>query len=153
MAADFIRKESIRLRVNAHNWEEAVRAVGRLMYQSGLVEEGYIDAMVDCVKQLGPYIVLAPGIALPHARPEDGGLKVGIGLITLSEAVPFGNVDNDPVDVVIGLASNDTSSHMGLLAQLSNFLEEEANIDFLRKAVDEETVFTFLNNYGKEEVQ
>lgn len=43
---------------------------------NGCIKESYIDAMVNTVKNMGPYIVIAPGIAMPHAAPEDGVLKL-----------------------------------------------------------------------------
>lgn len=38
-------------------------------------EKSYIDGMIDSVKEHGPYIVIAPNIALLHARTETGSKK------------------------------------------------------------------------------
>ncbi len=43
------------------------------------------------------HIVIAPGIALPHARPEDGVIDSTVAVVRLAEPVNFGNEDNDPV--------------------------------------------------------
>jgi PTS system ascorbate-specific IIA component len=55
------------------------------------------------LQELGPYAVIAPGIALLHARPDDGVLAPCLALITLSRAVEFGSEQNDPVDLVFAL--------------------------------------------------
>ena len=153
MTGPFLTRETVSLNVDASNWESAVRAVGDVMQKQGLVESRYIDSMVNVVKELGPYIVLAPGIALAHARPEDGALATGIGLVTLREPVAFGSVANDPVKIVIGLASTDNTSHIGLLKQICEFLEEDANVSILRNATDGEAVVALINGYGREKVK
>lgn len=144
-----IAKEDVLLNVAAADWQAAVRTVGALMHKRRLVEPRYIDAMVEVVKNLGPYIVLAPGIAFPHARPEDGALATGICLVTLKQPVAFGSQANDPVKVVIGLASTDSSSHIGLLSQLCAFLEKDANVSFIKAAADEAAVASLINKYGR----
>jgi mannitol operon transcriptional antiterminator len=153
MTRPLLRKEDVLLNVTARDWQNAVMKVGEVMEKQGLIENRYIDSMVKVVRELGPYIVLAPGIAFPHARPEDGALATGIGLITLSQPVPFGNVDNDPVKIVIGLAATDNTSHLGLLKQLCEFLEDDANIDTLKNATDGAKVAELINQYGKEEIK
>ena len=62
--------ERIILNVKVENWEEAIRAVGRVMVDTGVVEERYIDGMIKTTKELGAYIVIAPGVAIPHSRPD-----------------------------------------------------------------------------------
>ena len=61
--------------VKAENWEGAVRISGKLLLDKGLVEPQYIKVMINVMTELGPYLVVAPGVALPHARPEDGAKK------------------------------------------------------------------------------
>ena len=101
MLSDYITKDLVKLQVQVDDWEGAVRAGGQLLLDGGICEERYVDAMVDAVRRLGPYMVLAPGIALAHGRPEDGVLKAGMSIINLAEPVEFGSEANDPVYLVI----------------------------------------------------
>ena len=39
--------------------------------------------MINNVKEIGSYIVIAPKVAIPHARPEDGTNKLGISFLKL----------------------------------------------------------------------
>lgn len=139
MLSDYITKDMIRVQVEAVDWEGAVRAGGELLLQSGVCEARYVDAMVDAVRELGPYMVLAPGIALAHGRPEDGVIKVGMSIINLSKPVEFGNETNDPVYLVISFGGVDKESHIGMLQELAGFLMEENNQKLLKTAtsVDE----------------
>jgi mannitol operon transcriptional antiterminator len=112
------------------NWEEAVRSAGRLLVKCGFAEERYIEGMLSLTKELGPYIVLAPGIAIPHARPEEGAIKVGFAAITLNPPVNFGNEYNDPVYLVIGFCSPSPEAHVEMLMRFARILGEE---NFLEK--------------------
>ena len=134
MLSDYITKDLIRLQVKAADWESAVRTGGELLLTAGICEERYVDAMVDAVRELGPYMVLAPGIALAHGRPEDGVLKVGMSIINLSEPVEFGNEANDPVYLVISFGGVDKESHLKMLQELAGFLMDENNQTLLKTA-------------------
>ena len=104
--------------------------------------------MVDMVKQLGPYMVIAPGIALAHARPESGARRIGLTLITLATPVCFGNAVNDPVDIVVALAALDNNSHVQLLARLARFLDDETNLAALRQAKDPSQIVALVHTFA-----
>jgi mannitol/fructose-specific phosphotransferase system IIA component (Ntr-type) len=137
---DVLTKDLIRLQIPVENWQEAVQAAGNLMEQAGLCTSSYVDAMVQAVEQLGPYMVLAPGIALAHARPEDGMLKAGMSIVTLSTPVNFGSAANDPVGLVIGFGGVDKTAHVEMLRDLAIFLSNEDNQQMLKLATDVEAV-------------
>ena len=134
MLSDYITKDMIQLQVEVSDWEGAIRAGGALLLQAGICEGRYVDAMVDAVRELGPYMVLAPGIALAHGRPEDGVIKVGMSIINLLEPVEFGNEINDPVYLVISFGGVDKESHIGMLQELAGFLMDENNQELLKTA-------------------
>ncbi len=134
MLLDYITPELIELQVQAQDWQEAVRAGGRLLVESEICEPRYVDAMVAAVEDLGPYMVLAPGIALAHARPEDGMLKVGMSIINLAAPVEFGSEENDPVYLVISFGGIDKESHVQMLQTLAIFLMEDKNQELLKTA-------------------
>jgi len=81
---NILTEKAIRLKARAVDWQEAVRMGGELLVNAGFAKPSYIEAMVETVKQLGPYSVIAPGIAMPHARPEAGVIKPGLSLVTLA---------------------------------------------------------------------
>ena len=99
-----------------------------------VVEEHYGPAMIRTVEELGPYVAVAPGVAIPHARPEDGVLKVGISLAVLQNPVEFGSEENDPVDLLFGFASPDKDSHVDTIRDLVSFIQNAENLEALRAA-------------------
>lgn len=119
---DVVRPEVVRIGVEARTREEAIRAVGRILVECGIAEERYTDAMLSVCNQLGPYVVLVPGVAIPHAAPEDGALDIGLAIAVLAQPVRFGHAENDPVHTVIAFASPDQNQHIGVLSALARFL-------------------------------
>lgn len=143
--ADFLSEDLIQLQVSASSWEEAVRAGGALLLKAGVCEPRYIDAMVQVVRDLGPYMVLAPGIALAHARPEDGVKRIGLSIINLATPVEFGSEANDPVSLVISFAGLDKNSHIEMLQSLAVFLMDEANQKLLKESTSVDALMVAIN--------
>jgi len=117
--------EAIRLNVPAEDWRAAIRQAGGALVDAGTVAAPYIDEMIATVEQLGPYIVIAPGIALAHSRPSPSVNRAGLSWVTLATPVEFGNADNDPVRLVVGLAALDHDGHIDLMAALAETLSDE----------------------------
>lgn len=147
MLADYIDPNMIKLQVVADSWQDAVRQGGELLVSAGKCEDRYVDAMVEAVETMGPYMVLAPGLALAHARPEDGVLELGMSIITLKTPVEFGSELNDPVSLIISFGGVDKESHIGMLQSLARFLMVEENQEYLRQATSVAEVMETFNNY------
>ena len=142
-----IRENLVDVDVEVHDWEEAIRAAGKLMVDDGAVEPRFVDAMIRVKNEFGPYIVVAPGIALPHAKPEDGVIQASIAVIRLKNTVEFGNKDNDPVYLVVALAAVDNKQHIEGLRQLSGVLGDDNKIAAIKKAdTKEELLAIFWGN-------
>jgi ascorbate PTS system EIIA or EIIAB component len=138
-----------RVRCAAEDWREAVRTTLRPPVDAEAVTPGYVDQCVALVEEHGPYIVLAPGIALAHARPEDGVRRLAIAAVTLAAPVEFGHADNDPVDVVFAFGSPDADQHVGLLSQLARHLGTGL-ADRLRAAEDDPSAQNLLEEIADE---
>lgn len=89
--SEYLNKKTIKIKVECSTWEQVVREAGAILLENDKIEESYIDGMLKYIYKYGPYVVLMPGFALAHARPEDGVLEVGMSLITLKEPVKFGH--------------------------------------------------------------
>ena len=141
---DLIRENIVDVDVSVDDWQGAIRAAGKLLHEDGATEERFTDAMIRVAKEFGPYIVVAPGIALPHARPEDGVKKASIAVVRLKTPVNFGNEDNDPVYLVVALAAIDHKQHIEGLKQLSFVLGNPDKIKAIKAAeTKEELLKTF----------
>ncbi|WP_371362760.1 Transcriptional regulator ManR [Sporomusa rhizae] len=142
--SDLLTGDRIELDVEAADWKEAIRAAGQLLLKTGCVEDAYIQAMITVVTELGPYIVLWPGIALPHAGTESGVRQLGISLVRLKHPVCFGHPENDPVRMVIALAAVDSSSHVMALLELTSMLGNTEAVRILLSLQNSRQVEEFI---------
>lgn len=133
------------------DWKEAVRISGELLLQHGCIEPSYIEKMISTCKELGPYIAISPGVAIPHARPEDGAKKVCLSILVVKKGVNFGS-HNDPVYVLIAFSSPDKSSHIKVIQQLAKLMMEKGSeiVDRLKKVESEEDILKVLNDLVSE---
>jgi PTS system ascorbate-specific IIA component len=123
--SDFLPPGSITAGGQAADWREAVTLAGDLLVAQGVTTDVYTAEMIKAVEDLGPYIVIAPGFALAHARPSPAVLKTGISWVSLAEPVEFGNKENDPVRLVVGLAALDATAHIEIMSALADVLAED----------------------------
>ncbi len=145
----YLQEKNIRIKQEANDWEDAVRKSGQLLVDSGCAGEEYIEAIIEMVKRDGPYIVISPGLALPHARPEEGARREGISIVTLQEPVEFGHPENDPVDILVAFTGSDGDSHLEMLQALAGFLNQKENLEFLRQANSPREVIDYIKNREK----
>ncbi|MHB1394076.1 MAG: PTS sugar transporter subunit IIA [Clostridia bacterium] len=143
---EIIGKRNIRVMVEASDWEHAIHEAGMLLLQSGSIREKYIQKMIDSVKTLGPYIVIAPGIAIAHARPGEEVIKSDISIVTLKTPVNFGNKQNDPVSIVFAFAAEEDVKHLSNLAILAQLLSDGKKIDKIIKTDKEEELYKIINS-------
>ncbi len=146
--APLISRECAAVRVSLPAWQDAVRFAGRLLVQSQAAEEGYIKAMLRMTEEMGPYIVITPGIAIPHARPEEGALKVGFAAVQLDPPLPFGNPENDPVYLVIGFCTPDASAHVGLLSRIARLIGQHGFLEEVKAAQTVDELVELFNRPG-----
>lgn len=139
-----ITEDIVGAKVMADSWEDAVEYAGNLLSKAGKVEPAYITAMIKAIKEIGPYVVIAPGIALPHARPEDGVITPCLGVITLLRPVRFGHSQNDPVDLIFALGAADKNTHISALQQLATFLSDPSVLEAIRSATTGHALYEIL---------
>lgn len=142
--SDMLTPRTIALNVKVRNWTEAVRAAGELLVQEDKVEPRYVDAMIRMSREIGPYIVIAPGVALPHARPEDGVREACMSLVTLAPPVGFGNPNNDPVQLVVAFGSTDNKAHLGALSELARLLGDSDAVATMMGASSSDQVLALV---------
>ena len=141
---DIITLDNIQTNVEAKDWKDAVIKTGELLLKQGFVEKSYIDAMINKVEELGPYIVIAPHIAMPHARPEDGVNETSIAIVTLKEPLNFGHEKNDPVRLILALAAKDNEDHLETLANLMEILGDETKLANIMNSLSPEELYSYL---------
>jgi len=132
------------LGARADDWRAAVREAGRALARSGATRSEYADRMVGVIEEFGAYVVIAPGLALAHARPGPDVRREGLSVVTLARPVAFGHPHNDPVRVVIGLAVSNAEEHVASVAQLANAFNDPGVVGRLARATTADEVRELL---------
>ncbi|MDF2673121.1 MAG: BglG family transcription antiterminator [Clostridiales bacterium] len=140
---------TIKVNADCDNWIGAIKLGTDLLIENGCVEDRYYDAIINNFKEFGPYMVVAPGIVLSHARPENGVNKLSMSLITLKNPIEFGNKSNDPVKLIITLAASDNETHLKALSQLMDLFMNSEDMTQIFKASNKEDVIDIINKYSK----
>jgi Phosphotransferase system mannitol/fructose-specific IIA domain (Ntr-type) len=115
---------AVHLAAHASDWRDAVRLAGAALRRSGKTRDSYTQRMIQVIDDFGAYVVIAPGLALAHARPGPDVLGDGLSVVTLAEPVAFGHAHNDPVRVVVGLAVANPDAHVTSVASLANIFND-----------------------------
>ncbi|WP_410014435.1 PTS sugar transporter subunit IIA [Sodalis sp. C49] len=147
MLTDWINESNVRLINQAKDWQSAVALSVQPLIDQHAVESRYLQAIYAMHEQIGPYYVLGEGIAMPHARPEEGVIKTALSLVIVSQGVTFGSEDNDPVYVIFALAAVDSHSHIEMIASLSKLFCDEEAVNTLKHARDEQEILAILRHF------
>lgn len=147
MLSELLTKENIKLNVSARDWKEAVIASGSILENNNIIEHRYIEAAIKNVIDLGPYIVVTKGVAIPHANSSLGVNKTAISLVRLKVPVCFGNVDNDPVKYVFMLATVNSTSHLKALQDLVSLLDSKEFYNAIDQATLPDEIINYIKDY------
>lgn len=142
-----LREENIQVDVECEDWQEAVRKSGEILEEKGYIEQRYVDAMINSILEHGPYVVLSQGFAMPHAKVEEGGIRLGMSLIRLKNPVPFGIEELDPIEFVCCLSVVDHKSYLKAFFHLVNMLKNEDYKVLLREAKSAEEIAKIITKY------
>lgn len=146
--SDILKEENISLNQSASDWKEAIQISAKSLKDLGRINDDYTKAMTKSIENLGPYIILAPNVAMPHARPEDGVNKLGISITTFKEEVKFSQNERHKARLFITLAPKDKQSHLNALASLNQILSKKENIENIINATDKKVVLDIIKKHS-----
>nr|WP_254902581.1 PTS sugar transporter subunit IIA [Cedecea sp. NFIX57] len=139
--------QTIQLHDEVANWQQALEISARPLLDAGIIAPHYLTAIMQQHQKLGPYYVLAPGLAMPHARPEEGATGLGLSLLKLRQGVSFHSERNDPVDVIIMLAAPDSHSHIEMISALAELFSSDEDMALLHQANNLEEIQKIINRF------
>ncbi|MYL53847.1 PRD domain-containing protein [Pontibacillus yanchengensis] len=148
MLDELLTEDTIQFEQSITDWEQAIRQASQPLIHSGKITEDYVQAMIDNVYEHGPYIVIAPQIAIPHARPEAGVEKLGMSFLRVQEPVHFSEQEKHRANLIIVLAAIDNETHLQALSQLTTMLSEPENLEHLIQTNDSEEVINLVKQYS-----
>lgn len=136
MLTDLLTKEKIRFTNKELSWQEAIELAAQPLLDKHEIEERYIKAIIDKVEAFGPYIDLGLGIALPHARPEEGVKKLGMSFLRCEHPVKLMDDVKHEIKLFIVLAAIDNETHLRALSTLTKILSNKERLSQLLTATN-----------------
>lgn len=123
--------------------EEAIRACGRLMVESGYCTEGYVQGMIE--RNEGFPVAIGSHVAIPHGTNEAREFiqKTGLVVMTYPKGIVWGE-DEELVRLVIGIASKG-EEHLDILNRIVEVCESEEDTDALVDNATVEELYKKLN--------
>ena len=121
------------------DWQSAIRAGCEPLVASGAVDAAYADEIIASIEQYGPYIVIAPDIAMPHAQGNTASVH--------QTAVSFMKV-HEAVALFFTLASQNHEQHLENMSMLATMLDNEALIAELLTAQSNDDLRNIAAKYG-----
>lgn len=149
MLREFVEKKHVKFAKEAKNWREAVRMSCEVLEKDGTVEDNYKEDIIACIEKYGPYIVIAPNIAMPHSQEGAKGVhKTAVAFMKLDKPVSFepGNPELD-AQLFFTLASCDSEQHLNNMQRLSELLSNEELVKELASVENEEQLLTLQQKY------
>lgn len=148
--SDLLPAQAIQIGVECSDWKGTIEASAKYLLKNGAINENYIKAMIKNVMENGPYIVVAPGFALPHEALNAGASKVGMSLIRLKTPVPFGKKEMDPIEWVCCLSAINKETHLKAMFQLVNLFYNQSFRKQIKECKTGEEIYKIIEQFEYE---
>jgi PTS system ascorbate-specific IIA component len=144
MLSELLTNDMINFTDETLEWKEAIQLAAKPLAEAGKIEAGYVDAMIKNVEELGAYIHIGKGIAIPHARPQAGVNQVGMSFLRTKTPVLLLNQEQHKIDIFICIAAVDNETHLKALSQLTKILADNQMLEALKQADTIEEIETII---------
>lgn len=116
------------------DWKEAIDESCQLLLEKKLIDQQYIDEIIRCVTEYGPYIVIVPQVAMPHSSEESEGVfGTAISFTKMKQPIVFESTDDEEKSAILffTLAAKNAEEHMENIQNLSELLMTDGLIEDL----------------------
>ncbi len=123
--------------------DEAITRCGKMLVESGYVEQAYADAMIERDREFS--VAIGCHVAIPHGTVavKDKVNKTGIVIMTYPDGIPWGD-EGEVVRLVIGIAAVG-EEHLDVLGRISEVCDSDEATDALVASADVETIYRKFN--------
>lgn len=117
------------------SWEEAIHISCQTLLEQQYITPKYIEEVTKSIKEHGPYIVIMPNIAIPHAAGNSESVKKsGISLTRFKESVFFYDEKEQEEKSAIlffTLAAKNEEEHLENMMKLTDLLSNDGLLEAL----------------------
>lgn len=151
MLKTLLEKDLVRFYDEASDWQEAVQLSCSALLEHKIIDQSYVDSIIACLNQYGPYIVIAPGIAMPHASQGGTGVfETAISMTKIKKPVSFDATDpSKDATLLFTLAAVDADRHLENMQRLMDLLMNDEIVTKLQAANNIDDVVAISQQYNK----
>ncbi|MEG0285269.1 MAG: BglG family transcription antiterminator [Vagococcus sp.] len=142
---DLLQEDFIQLNVETNSWEEALYVAATPMLKKGVITRKYIDEIIRLTRQEGPYMVITTNVALPHARPEEGAKKLGLGITVLNKEVDI--LNQSTMKYIFTLSAVDNHQHLTAISELVTLIDKPEFFKMLDESKNSGEVIEWIESY------
>ena len=142
---ELLKTGNVQILESASDWKDAIRKSTEPLERGGFVTADYKEGIIANVENLGPYICIAPHVAMPHARPEQGALQTQIAVTLFRNEVTFTREDAT-AKLFITLSAADADSHLQVLVKISELLQDEDTAAKILNAADVNELYGYFKD-------
>jgi len=153
MLQELLTAQTIRFAKETESWETAIALCAAPLIEQGYIQADYITACTHNVHKHGPYIVIAPLVAMPHAQAPEYVNQLSMSYLNLETPVNVADQPERAAKVFIMLAAEDKTKHLNAMAALGNILSDESNLERMVYAKDVADVLQIIHDTEHKEVK
>ena len=135
---EFVAQKHYSFHEGFDDWREAIRAACAPLVADGTIQKEYVSYIIEKVEELGPYIVIAPEICIPHAERGRGVNRTAMCFMKSETPVRFHEDGEHDARIFVVLAAADDEEHIQNLIELSERLSDEETVAKLLAATTPE---------------
>lgn len=114
------------------DWREAITESCQLLLDKKIIDQTYIEEIIRCVEEHGPYIVIVPEVAMPHSSEDSEGVfGTAISFTKMKQPIQFESEEEKSAILFFTLAAKNSEEHMENIQNLSELLMTEGLIERL----------------------
>lgn len=112
------------------DWREGIQESCEGLLAKGLIDQSYVAEIINNVATYGPYIVIVPQVAIPHAAGESQGVfGTAIAFTKMKKAIVFDIAgEHQEATLFFTLAAENMEKHLTNMVNLSELLMREGLI-------------------------
>ncbi|MBF1688253.1 MAG: PTS sugar transporter subunit IIA [Selenomonas sp.] len=138
MFKEFVAQKHYSFHEGFDDWRDAIRAACAPLVADGTIQKEYVSYIIEKVEELGPYIVIAPEICIPHAERGRGVNRTAMCFMKSETPVRFHEDGEHDARIFVVLAAADDEEHIQNLMELSERLSDEETVAKLLAATTPE---------------
>ena len=135
---EFVAQKHYSFHEGFDDWRDEIRAACAPLVMDGTIQKEYVSYIIEKVEELGPYIVIAPEICIPHAERGRGVNRTAMCFMKSETPVRFHEDGEHDARIFVVLAAADDEEHIQNLMELSELLSDEETVAKLLAATTPE---------------